>query len=353
MRWPVALPVALLAAVLVLLPLAAIWELPGETAVQELFGQEYEEPCGPTIHAGDGGAWREEPAAPVTRDGPSGVRAGRYAYVVGGIESFDDEFEFVDGAEQLERFDLVARKWSSLPSMPAELNHVQLAAARGDLYVLGGLTAHLAEYTATGRSWRFDMESKRWEKLPPLPTPRGAGAAVTIGTRIYVVGGVAGSEQKADLEAYDLETGRWERLASMSSPRNHLGAATLGGQLYVLGGRGGNELSLDDFERYDPESDSWERLPGPPEPTAGFGFEAVNGRLVAAGGENLRHRVLTGRTWAFDPQTREWEALPSMDTPMHGQAMVAFRDRVYVFAGSRCSGYHPFRSAASLEVPPA
>lgn len=353
MSWRVAVPVTLVAAVVVLLPLATIVELPGETAVQEFFGQKYEEPCGATINAGDSGAWREEPAAPLVRDGPSGVRLGRYVYLVGGIVSYDSKFEFVDGAEQLERLDLVTGRWTELPPLPAELNHVQLAAARGDLYVLGGLTAHLAKSAATGRSWRFDVEAKRWERLPPLPTPRGAAAAVTIGDRIYVAGGVADEESKTTLEAYDLDTGRWERLAPMPSARNHVGGAALDGRLYVLGGRRESQISVSDFERYDPARDAWERLPGPPEPTAGFGFEAANGRLVAAGGENLRYRVLTGRTWAFDPGPREWEALPSMDTPMHGQAMVEYRGRVYVFAGSRCSGYHPFRSAASLEVPPS
>lgn len=352
MNWRVALPVAMIAAVLVLLPLAAIVELPGETAVQEFFGQKYEEPCGDTIHAGDGGAWREEPGAPLIRDGPSGVRVGRYAYLVGGIVSYDAKFEFVDGAEQLERFDLETSEWTELPPLPAQLNHVNLAAARGDLYVLGGLTAHLAESAATARAWRYDVETRRWERLPPMPTARGAGAAVAIGDRIYVAGGVADEQSRTELEAFDLDTERWERLAPMPTPRNHVGGATLGGRLYVLGGRDDSDISLTDFERYDPATERWERLPGPPEATAGFGFEAANGRLVAAGGENLRHRVMTGRTWAFAPDTREWDALPNMDTPMHGQAMVEYHGRVYVFAGSRCSGYHPFRSAASLEVPP-
>ena len=353
MNWRVAVPLVLIGAVLVLLPLAVVVELPGETAVQEFFGQKYEEPCGPTIHAGKDGSWREEPAAPMVRDGPSGVRIGRFVYLVGGIDSFDKHFEYVDGAEQLERLDLVTGKWTDLPSMPAELNHVQLAAADGDLYALGGLTAHLAKYSATGRSWRYDTEAKRWTELAPMPTPRGAGGAVTIGRRIYVVGGVSGGERRTTLEAYNIDTGEWESRKPMSSPRDHLGAAALGGRLYVLGGRRNDEISLSDFERYDPASDTWERLPGPPEATAGFGFTAANGRLIAAGGENLRYRVLTGRALAYDPDTRDWHELPSMDTPMHGVAMVEYRGRVYTFAGSRCSGYHPFRSAASLEVPSA
>ena len=139
----------------------------------------------------------------------------------------------------------------------------------------------------------------------------------------------------------------------MTSARDHLGAAELDGMIYVLGGRRRDELPLTDFERYDPETDEWEMLPELPEGTAGFGFEEANGRLVATGGENLAERILSGRTWAYDPAEEEWSRLPDMQTPMHGHAMIEYRDRVRVFAGSHCSGFHPFRSSESLEVPPA
>jgi N-acetylneuraminic acid mutarotase len=351
MRWPVAIPVTLLALGAILVPLAAVVELPGEARLQEFLGQEYEEPCGPIVNRGDSGVWRQETAAPLERDGPSGVRVGHHVYLVGGIHSFDDEYRNVDSVHEVERLDLRTGEWEDLPPLPRGLNHVQIAAVDGDLYVLGGLTDRLWRFEATGQSWRFDGD--RWEPIAPLPTPRGAGAAVAIGKKIYVVGGVADDRRYTALEVYDVPTGTWEQLSPMRYSRDHLGAAELDGRLYVLGGRRGDDLPLTDFERYDPGSDEWETLPELPEGTAGFGFEEANGRLVATGGENLRERILTGRTWAYDPAEEDWTRLPDMSTPMHGHAMVEYRDRVIVFAGSRCSGYHPFRHSESLEVPSA
>ena len=353
MRWAVAIPVGLLTLGVVLVPLAAVVELPGEAEVQELLGQEYREPCGPIVARGESGAWREETPAPLERDGPSGVRAGHYVYLVGGIHEFDDDFVDVDSVEEVERLDLRTGEWEDMPPLPRGLNHVQVAAADGDVFVLGGLTDHLSRFEPSGESWRFDVEAERWEPIAPLPTPRGAGAAVTIGDKIYVVGGVANHRQLTTLEAYDVDTDTWETLTPMTSARDHLGAAELDGMIYVLGGRRRDEIPLTDFERYDPKTDEWEQLPELPEGTAGFGFEEANGRLVATGGENLAERILSGRAWAYDPAEEAWSRLPDMRTPMHGHAMIEYRGRVRVFAGSHCSGFHPFRSSESLEVPPA
>ena len=353
MRRSFLVPIVLIGAVVVLIPVAAVVELPGEAKVQELLGDEWEEPCGPVLHRGEGHAWRTESAPEIVRDGPAGVRTGKYVYLVGGIHSFDDEFENVDSAHEVERLDLTTGKWEDMPPLPRGLNHIQVAAVGADVYVLGGITDRLSEFVPTGQSWRFDAAAERWVEIDPLPTPRGAGAAVTIGDAIYVIGGVAHGKRLTTLERYDTTTGTWEALSPMRSARDHLGAAALDGKLYVLGGRRSNELPLSDFERYDPATDSWARLPGVPDATAGFGFDAANGQLVATGGEDLNRHVLTGQAWAYDPSSREWEALPDMKSPMHGHAQIEYRGRVYAYAGSECSGFHPFRRAESLEVPPA
>jgi predicted ABC-type sugar transport system permease subunit len=53
----------------------------------------------------------------------------------------------------------------------------------------------------------YDARSDSWQAHAPMPTPRHAVAAVTIGDTIYVAGGGAvlgGSVQSAVHEAYTL-----------------------------------------------------------------------------------------------------------------------------------------------------
>src|SRR5258708_15473433 len=88
--------------------------------------------------------------------------------------------------------------------------------------------------------------------------PRGALAAVAVGTRIYVSGGAkipAGMnlsdgltgggpvELLATLEMFDTETNRWTTLKPMSLPRNHHSVAYADGKIYAVGGRVGSCFS--------------------------------------------------------------------------------------------------------------
>jgi N-acetylneuraminic acid mutarotase len=341
------IPVGVLALALVLAPIAAVAELPGETAVKDFLGVLQTEPCGPIVNKGEPDLWREEPETPTLRDGPSGAVLGSSAYLVGGIADFDSDGTTADSLATVERFDFRTGRYETLPPLPRALNHVGVAAVDGTLYAVGGLTDDLEAFTATGDAWRLTGPNGRWEPIAPMPTPRGAAGVAVLDGKIYVAGGVAEMRRLRTLEAYDPRTDTWEQLEPMRVERDHLGVAALDGRLYALGGRMGDERPLTDFESYDPVTDSWVRLPSIPEATSGFGFEAFDGRLIAAGGENLSERILTGSVWSYSPRSESWSRLPSMSRPKHGFAMLEHGGRVWAFGGSRCSGFFPVRSVES------
>lgn len=350
MRWK--LPLVAIATVIILLPLAAVVELPGERDVKDAIGIGQRSPCGPVINKGVAGTWRSEPPVPTLRDGPVGAVVGPHAYLVGGIASFNDDGTTADSLDTVERFDFRTGEYESLPPLPRELNHVAVAAVGGTVYAMGGLDDDFEELAATGESWRYVPDQRRWEEVAPLPTPRGAAGATVVDGKIYVVGGVANGDRKTTLEVYEPAEDRWEKLPPMEVPRDHLGVAALGGKIYAVGGRQSEEAApLDDSEVYDVATGEWAKLSPTPEAKAGFGFEAIRGRLVAAGGENLGRRILSGAVWAYEPNADTWERLPDMTVPKHGFAMVRHDDRLWAFAGSRCSGFVPVRSVESYAPP--
>lgn len=343
------LPIALVALIVVLLPLAAVSEAPIETEIKEWLSIGPPS-CGPIIARGRPGAWRREREMPSLRDGPSAAIVGGKGHFIGGIASFNDEGTVAESVRTHEAFDFETNRYEHLPPLPRPLNHVAVAAWNGNLYAVGGLGDDLENYIATGEAWRYDVRERRWLPIAPMPTPRGAAGAAVVDDVLYVVGGLANGERLTNLEAYDLKRDRWYALPQMETRRDHLGVATRGKYLYALGGRQEDERPLTDFERYDIESRRWERLPALPEPTAGFGFVSADGRLIAAGGEDLPPRVLFGRVWEYRPGERTWSALPSMSEPKHGFAMLTHDRRVYAFGGSRCSGFKPTRSVESLRL---
>jgi len=120
-----------------------------------------------------------------------------------------------------------------------------------------------------------------------LPTPRDHLAAVTVGQRIYAIGGRVGlnyHQNLATVEEYDPTADQWRSVTSMPTARSGITAEVIDGRIYVLGGESADG-TFHENERYVPGFDRWE--PMTPMPTArhGLGSAVIEGRLhVLSGG---------------------------------------------------------------------
>jgi len=352
MRGIWALPLVVLGAALVLVPLSAVVEIPGERGVKELFGVEYAPACTPTARRVLG-PWRAEAPLPTLRDEPRGARVGDGAYLVGGIGFYDPPT--TRSVDTVARYALPRQRYRALPPLPARLNHVGVVPYADDVYVVGGFGERDGRAVATNRAWRYRVAERRWESLAPMPTPRGAHGVAVVGRTLYAIGGQDPDRPDRHLdnvEAYDLGTGRWSTRAPMPTPRDHLGVAAAGGQIHAVGGRLPGGVALDVFERYDPATDRWTRGPDYPLATSGIALASVASRLVAAGGEGPSEGRVFAETWSYRPQARSWSREPNMPVAKHGYAMVTRGDRLYVFGGSVCTGFRPTRTAESLRLTP-
>src|SRR2546428_9474213 len=129
-------------------------------------------------------AWRRLADIPTPR---SEVAAAVYqqekVYVIGGF----------GGPDRVERYDAVTGRWDLIADLPHGVDHAMSAAVFGiqtsgdeGVYVFGGYAG-----SATARSFRLDVSTGRWSEIAPMPSPRAAGAAVAINTKIYIIGGAA------------------------------------------------------------------------------------------------------------------------------------------------------------------
>jgi N-acetylneuraminic acid mutarotase len=345
------LPLLFVAAVILILPLSALLELPFERQVKNFLGLKYRaEGCAPVYHRGTFGAWRDEGRLPTKLEEGRAVRVGNSAYLVGGLTT-QVVNNFGHSTSAFRRYNFKTGKFTSLPDLPRRLNHVGIAAHDGAVYVIGGLGDQLEYLSEASQAlWRYDIAAGKWAELPSMPTPRGALGAAFVGDTLYAVGGRNGVDSFATVEAYDLKRGRWFERAPLPGKRDHLGVASLGGKVYAVGGRydGGNELS--EFDRYDPATNKWARLPDLPIGTSGVDLERVGDEVVVTGGEDSEQAYLTGRTFAFSPRTGRWRELPSSPRPKHGYGSASYGDRLYVFGGARCAGSTPTDTIESLQV---
>jgi hypothetical protein len=347
------IPLVLLGLLLVLVPLQAVVELPGEKPLKEALGFDYPKTCSDytTIGKGRFGAWRAEPELTSLRDEPRVAALGDTVYLAGGVVERGADTLAID---RFESYDVRTRRYHELPPLPRALNHLGIAAHRGRIYVVGGFEGGVNDPVSTDRAWRYDPRSRSWDAIAPLPSPRGAHGLVVTGGKMYAIGGrlERGGRPGFSLDrvdAYDFETDSWSERARLPHARDHAGVAVYNGKIYVVGGRPGRANAYRFFERYDPAADRWERLPDYPLPVSGTGLAAVGRRLVAAGGEDPGRGRLIGRAYAYDARRADWEALPSMPRPKHGFGALALDGRFWAFGGAECYGFRPSRSVDSLD----
>ncbi|PGH06987.1 hypothetical protein GX51_02026 [Blastomyces parvus] len=263
-------------------------------------------------------------------------------------------------------YDIPSNTWSPRSPIPTPLNHLNAASVNGKIYLLGGvLGAPIQGRSVTADGWVYDPRQDRWTAVAPMPQAEARGSAAVGVHRdsgvIYLAGGVQGSEQGAldIVSAYDTVRGEWislpARARRMPAPRDHAGGVTVGGKLYVVGGRDAGVLKdtvfvldMDDVDRgWREEEGEWARMPTA---RAGLAVAALGKRIYTFGGEG-NEEVASGvfnQTEVFDVERRVWERLGPMAEPRHGMSAVGVQGNchgdgggvIYIPGGSLEEGAH-------------
>lgn len=349
MRGRLAIPIALVLALLIALPALALTESEIEKDVKEAVGFDPES-CDPATNLAS--PWLEGPPLAEPRDEPRAVAIGDSIYLVGGttaVERVAGDRHLLDPVEELTRFAPRRGRYEKLAPLPRPLNHVGLTAYRGEIYVAGGYGRYVDAKTSRA-FFRYDPEADRWSRLPDMPAPRAAGAVGVLGHRLIWAGGARNSIARSEVFAYDFRTGRWSRLPSMRTRREHVGEAVLDGRLYVLGGRAPHALAVDTAERFDPRSGRWETLPRMPVPSGGLEAVSLDGAVLTISGGDDGAETVTGAVQEFSPASGEWRLLPELRTARHGHGAAVAAGEVWVFGGSDCAYFNATDKVEHLPV---
>src|SRR6266550_1524862 len=260
-------------------------------------------------------AWRRLADIPTPRsEVAAAVFQQEKVYVIGGI----------GGPNRVERYDAATARWDRVADLPHGVDHPMSAAVFGiqtsgdeGVYVFGGYAG-----SATARSFRLDVSTGRWSEIAPMPSPRAAGAAVAINTKIYIVGGADGSRLISPTYEYDVTTRGWRTLSAIPTPRDHLAAVELNGRVCAVAGRRlSSSANLATLECFLPQTDRWEKLADAPTPRGGVGSAAWNGRIYLIGGEQPLGTFR--EVEIYDERTGAWSRGPDLPTPRHGIGVAA------------------------------
>ncbi|MGK4003222.1 kelch repeat-containing protein [Sorangium sp. So ce1036] len=288
--------------------------------------------------------WRDlAPIAVGPRQEHSVVALDGKVYVIAGLDADQRN------TGRVEVYDPRAGTWSEAAPLPLGLNHANVAAVNGKIYLLGGMIGDFP-WMAIGDAFEYDPATDAWTALDPMPegTARGSAAVGTKGTKIYLAGGLRSlsspfQDTVPTFSSYDVATGAWEALPDLPEPRDHVAGAVVGSTFYVLGGRAnGQDNVADTVFAYDLAEGAWSTRAPMPTARGGVATAVIGETIYVIGGEGNQEPGTSGifdDNEAYDTARDAWEVLAPMRTPRHGTGAAAVGATIYVPGGGTQQGF--------------
>ena len=255
-------------------------------------------------------------------------------------------------------YDPATNAWTDRKPMPVPAHHIMMTTMNDKIYVFGGFVRppSVLAWQPINRAFEYDPATDTWRELAPMPTPRGAGQAVEVNGKIYVIGGARSANRGDDgapiplgsvdqlvvgtTEEYDPATNTWRTRTPMPTARNHYFADAVDGKIYAIDGRIGSVFvtksdTIDLVEVYDPAKDRWAFAGRAPTTRGDVTGDEHNGLLYIAGGEfqDFERKMTFWAVEVFNPRTGEWGRLPHMQVARHGFAAAFLGDKLHVMGG--------------------
>ena len=271
--------------------------------------------------------WVAQPDVPGARQEVSYVQVGGKFYLAG-------------GGTKHQKFDPQTGQWSDIAPLPANIDHIQGVTVGGKIYYIGGLASW--PNVEVGTVYIYDPDTDTFSNGTPMPRPRGAGGVAVHDGKIYYAGGLENGIARNWLDVYDPETNSWAQLPDMPTARDHFHAAVLDGKLWAIGGRNvqiGSTTTVN--EAYSFASNSWSTNHAPlPTPRGGFGVGTYGDEVFVIGGEDATKAH--GDVEAYNVKTNQWRTVSTpMPVPRHGIEVAECNGGFYVATGGTAPGYNP------------
>jgi hypothetical protein len=170
------------------------------------------------------GRWRRLPDLPEPRAAAGAAIVGRTLYVIGGVTRGGV-------AQKALAFDRARLRWTRIPG-PKPREHLGVSALGGRVYAVAGRETGTNFDTFQG----YIPARRRWVSLPPVPETRGGTDSASVGRLLVSAGSESGRGTSPAVYAFDVRSRRWRRLPDLPTPRHGLGVLGFGGRVYVIGG---------------------------------------------------------------------------------------------------------------------
>ena len=285
-------------------------------------------------------SWRELSDMPVARWESGTVVIDDALYLFGGYTMG------TKSSKRADVYDPVKKSWRRLADLPSAITHINAVVDGRSVWIAGGFKDGYPG-KAIDEVWKYDVDRDTYVAAPSLPEPRAGGGLALAGRRLHYIGGLMSDRDtdSADHWVLDLDaafdgSGEWKSAAPMPAPRNQFGTVTLGGKIYAMGGQFNHDSGQTDQSRtdiHDPATDSWSsgpELPAPHSHAEGSTFVS-GGRVFMIGGMTggPDNRKIEASIRALSSHG-EWSELGELPKPLSSPAAAIIGGRLVVAGGS-------------------
>jgi len=245
-------------------------------------GEEWQYHSTVEVYDPTSNTWATKADIPTPRDSIVAEEINGKIYVIGGGNAENVNLAIV------EEYNPMTNEWNSKTPMPTSRSNMASAVVDGKIYVLGGVKRVDGQWQILSTVEVYDPKADTWDTRADLTTARAAFAAATIGSNIYVMGGIVGFgpfQLTSKVEEFNKQTNQWHSRKDLPAERYGLAAIALSGRIYAIGGRL-QELgdNLKTVEEYNPVINQWRSQPEMSTRRRNFSVAVADGKIYAIGG---------------------------------------------------------------------
>jgi len=239
-------------------------------------------------------------------------------------------------------------EWYQTSPLPVPRIAANMTTVGSNLYLFGGLDEM---QTVQNGSWRFSIEDRTWSPIQNKPTAVSHAASAELTGFVYVIGGNTDENgtRTDNVEVYSPVRDLWRAAADLPQPLSQGVAISDDRSIYYIGGQNSEQIS-DLIYQYDEVSDSWRTLATLPESMPDASAVLRGNRLYIMGGS------ATAACYHFDLTTAVWDSCAPLPEPyiINGKSFV-IKDKIYLFGGNSAESnliYDPQNDSWSTLSPP-
>ena len=278
--------------------------------------------------------WDEQPRMPAGNHDHIFARIGDRLYTAGGKTFFGWPADEWVNLDHVWSYDINDGTWRVEPPMlePGKA-YSGIGALTGELWLLGGNFRDEEAKWGTGKTATveiYDPQSRRLRFGPRLPRPADQIVALTVGERLYAIGGADDEGPAPDVLSIASGETAWRRHMPAPGPIMQASGCVLDSKIYIAAGPAAECPGL--FV-YDPGQDRWDQIttPAPQAPQAPM-CTAFAGKVWVMGGRGKGGGQTA--TYAYSPDSGEWQRGPDIPLPVSWAAAADVNGRLLIAGGA-------------------